>query len=274
MNISEIRQYTWNFFRNKGLTEESTSALMGNIQMESGFDPNIVEGGSGVGFGLCQWSYSRRIQLQKYGTSLSHQLYFLWSELTGEDTDITGADFQWINPPASSVTGGEDFDCSIDEFLNGDGDIDFLTTAFCYCWERPAPETNHLDERIDWAYEFYDTYATGEEPTEPIEPPAPEPTAGEVYTDIENSAYNTNKLSEEQKEVLQSLSYKDRVKLKYSFQKNKNIVGHSPTNKRLTLDDKEYIIYSVRNDGLIDVGLDENVSTHKYIDARYIILID
>jgi hypothetical protein len=83
------QEITWNFLRSKGLNEKSTSAVMGNIQAESGFDPSVIESSTGIGFGLCQWSYGRRTQLEAYGTDFNHQLEFLWSELTGQNLDVT-----------------------------------------------------------------------------------------------------------------------------------------------------------------------------------------
>lgn len=271
MTTEEIKQYLWNFLRNKGLPEKSTAAVMGNVYAESGFDPNIIEGGNGIGFGLCQWSYGRRRQLESYGITLSHQFYFLWSELTGEDTDVTGADLQWINPPSSSVTGGTSFNCPLDTFMDGDGTVSFLTTAFCYCWERPAHATNHLALRIEKAEEYLKEYGgTGGGGTvDP--PPDPDPSDnGEVLYAIEDSSYNVNKLSEEQIEVLRQFKFNDTCKMKYSFNKRKEVVGYNYLGKRLTFDTLTYIIISVRNDGLIVITTDVNNKCYKYIDPRYI----
>lgn len=154
----EIQQYVYDFLYEKGLPHISTCALMGNITGESSWDPDAIEYGSGIGFGLCQWSFGRRTQLEAYGTTLYHQCEFLWSELTGENTSVTGADFQWISDPADSVDNGEGFVFSITDFLNGNGSLEVLTKAFCYCWERPAYATNHLDTtRIPSARDFYNT---------------------------------------------------------------------------------------------------------------------
>lgn len=155
MTSQEIQQFVYDFLYDKGLPHKSIVAIMGNITGESSWNPDLIEVGSGVGFGLCQWSYSRRTQLENYGTDLQHQCEFLWSELTGESTGTTGAEYQWINPPSTAVTGGESFSCTISQFRSGSDSVEFLTKAFCYCWERPAPETNHLDSiRIPSAIEF------------------------------------------------------------------------------------------------------------------------
>lgn len=182
MTSAEIQQYVYDFLYDKGLPHISICALMGNITGESSWDVDAIEGNTGIGFGLCQWSYSRRTQLEAYGTSLQHQCEFLWSELTGENTSVTGADPQWYPDPHVSVDNGEGFYFELEEFMKGNGTLSVLTKAFCYCWERPAYETNHLTSiRVPSATEFYNsmTYngtGGGGELPEPEEPDTPTPT--------------------------------------------------------------------------------------------------
>lgn len=144
------QEITWNFLIGKSLNEKSIAAIMGNIQMESGFNPDIIESSTGIGFGLCQWSFGRRTQLEAYGTDINKQLEFLWSELSGENRFITGADFQWINKIGY---------LNHDDFMIGNGSIDDLTSAFCFCWERPAIETAHLAERQEYANIYYTQFS-------------------------------------------------------------------------------------------------------------------
>jgi hypothetical protein len=146
---------TWNFLKSKGLPDKSIGSIMGNIQLESGFDPNIIENGTGIGFGLCQWSYSRRTQLEAYGTDFTHQLNFLWSELTGENQEVTGADYQWIN---------QDGYLNHTDFMNGNGTIEDLTASFCFSWERPLYETSHIIDRQNSAKDYFIQY-TGNNPS-------------------------------------------------------------------------------------------------------------
>lgn len=154
MTQTEIQQYVYDFLYDKSLPHQTIVAIMGNITGESGWDVTCIEQGTGVGFGLCQWSYGRRTELENYGTDLEHQCEFLWSELTGENTDITGASCQWISNPANSVTPDTSYQFSLQDFLDGNGTVAELTTAWCYCWERPAYATNHLDRRIASAESF------------------------------------------------------------------------------------------------------------------------
>lgn len=158
MTQSEIQQFVYDFFYDKSLPHVTICAIMGNITGESSWDVDAIENGNSIGFGLCQWSFGRREQLEAYGTSLLHQCNFLWSELSGQNLTTTGADYQWISNPADSVDNGEGFYFSNEDFLNGNGDIETLTKAFCYCWERPAYATNHLTSlRIPSAKGFFET---------------------------------------------------------------------------------------------------------------------
>ncbi len=90
-----IQERVWNFLRDKGLTNEQAAGVMGNIQAESGFDPNVIEKGSGVGYGIVQWSKGRRTALEaaaaKQGvpvSDLGFQLEYLYQELTVRPIDF------------------------------------------------------------------------------------------------------------------------------------------------------------------------------------------
>jgi hypothetical protein len=50
--------------------------------------------------------------------------------------------------------------------MSGNGSINDLTTAFCFCWERPNAEYAHLDVRQQAANDYY-TQFTGTTPTDP-----------------------------------------------------------------------------------------------------------
>lgn len=149
MNRQEIEKTVFDFLTTKGLPDISAASVMGNIEAESEFDPSLIEEGNSIGFGLCQWSFERRNQLESYGTSLDHQLNFLWSELTGENLSTTHADYQWNNKTGY---------LTIDQFRAGQGSLEELTKAFCFCFERPNEELAHIDRRINSAITYYNTY--------------------------------------------------------------------------------------------------------------------
>jgi hypothetical protein len=140
------QETVWKYLRSKGLPENSCAAIMGNIEQESSFDYNQHETG-GDGYGLFQWSYERKIQLEAYGTDLTHQLEFFWTELTGENFSATGAEYQWTDKTGY---------LSHSEFMAGSGSTDRLTEAFCVCWERAGIPM--IQNRINAANKYYSQY--------------------------------------------------------------------------------------------------------------------
>ena len=73
---------------NKGLSRNGAYGVLGNIQAESGFRPGIEEYSTGIGYGICQWSFGRRTNLESYAkqigkkvSDLGLQCDFLWKEL-------------------------------------------------------------------------------------------------------------------------------------------------------------------------------------------------
>jgi hypothetical protein len=91
---ADTRRTIWAFLRGSGLSKPVTAGVMGNIQAESGFKPDVVERGSGIGYGLVQWSYDRRTNLfnaardQKVSVNdICFQLKYLVWELQQRRTD-------------------------------------------------------------------------------------------------------------------------------------------------------------------------------------------
>lgn len=85
---------TWGFLRGNGLSRPLAAGVMGNIQAESGFNPDIVERQTGVGYGLAQWSYGRRAALEQAArdqkvpkSDICFQLRYLIGELKVRTTD-------------------------------------------------------------------------------------------------------------------------------------------------------------------------------------------
>lgn len=143
-----IQSQVWGYLRSKNLPEVSIAAIMGNIEQESSFQIDEVEAGSGEGFGLFQWSFERKIALKEYGTDFQHQMDFFWTELTGENSNATGANSEWSNKSGYLTH---------DEFMAGKGSIDQLTEAFCVCWERAGIPM--MQNRIKAANNYYSQFA-------------------------------------------------------------------------------------------------------------------
>lgn len=87
-------QPAFDYFLAKGLTPAQSAGIIGNLDVESGVDPTIVQSG-GPGRGIAQWSAGGRWDTTKSdnvqafasqqgmsATSLQLQLAFIWYELT------------------------------------------------------------------------------------------------------------------------------------------------------------------------------------------------
>lgn len=81
--------------RHLGFNSASASGILANIGEESSFDPNKNESVSGAGYGLCQWTGSRRTALINWCgnngydyTSIDGQLNYLNHELKNNYSSV------------------------------------------------------------------------------------------------------------------------------------------------------------------------------------------
>lgn len=89
------KEKIFNFLKDKGLSDDQVSAVMGNLEQESQLDPKAVNPSSGA-FGIAQWMGDRKSGLDalakkkgKKNTDLDVQLDYLWSEMDkGYDADM------------------------------------------------------------------------------------------------------------------------------------------------------------------------------------------
>ena len=107
-------QVIWNYFKYKGLSDAATAGILGNIQAESSFNPAAVEIGSGIGYGLIQWSFDRRTALEAAAqaqgvdpSDLQFQLEYLWKESVDPNSsygkELSAAGFYDSNNPSDAA---------------------------------------------------------------------------------------------------------------------------------------------------------------------------
>ena len=56
----------WNFYQEEGFSEEATAGMLGNFMRESKMNPAAEEIGNKIGYGIAQWSFTRRTDLEKW----------------------------------------------------------------------------------------------------------------------------------------------------------------------------------------------------------------
>lgn len=149
-----VEEKVWFSLKNIGISEYAVAGVMGNIEGESSFDPHCVES-NGEGIGLCQWSFGRKTQLQKYATSKGVE----WSDvdtqiefLIGEITKGGGA-----NGYASFQMSGTHYGYTYDTWYKAT-DTDTATEAFMAVFERPDMTVAHTDRRKKSAKEYYEQF--------------------------------------------------------------------------------------------------------------------
>lgn len=87
---NDNEQKSWNYFINQGLTDKQAAGIMGNIQIESAFNPEIMQkGGSSqnpadadpLGWGLIQWTPGSKVINEAKEASINEPIYLLGSQL-------------------------------------------------------------------------------------------------------------------------------------------------------------------------------------------------
>jgi hypothetical protein len=126
-------QQIWNFLKGKGLSDGGTAGVMGNLQQESGLDPNARGGG------LAQWGGSRWSAMVSYASqnnlspySLQAQLGYLWKEISSGSEGVTPGGMSGMSASQAAQ-------------------------YFCNNFERPGIPM--LSRRISYANGFYSQFA-------------------------------------------------------------------------------------------------------------------
>lgn len=65
---NDTLQQIFQLLINGGMNAVQASAVMGNMYAESGFNSGIEETGNKIGYGLAQWSFGRRTNLENYAS--------------------------------------------------------------------------------------------------------------------------------------------------------------------------------------------------------------
>lgn len=115
-NLDTITAY----LRGKGLTAAQIAGVEGNLQVESGADPNPAAYNPGENaHGVAQWEGGRWAALQSFAaargarpTDLGTQLDFMWSELTGPESGALAALQAATTPSAAAAAFDQQYERS------------------------------------------------------------------------------------------------------------------------------------------------------------------
>lgn len=156
-----IQEKVWFALKDLGYSDIAAAGAMGNLDYESGgFNPAAIEGGTGWGIGICQWTNpnggttGRRQQLEDYAKSKGKdwkdedtQVEFLIAELSGTGPASGYADRQFMSNKGYTEN----------SFKNASS-VEEATQAFCWIFERPNSSSGNssMSERISRAQKYYE----------------------------------------------------------------------------------------------------------------------
>jgi tape measure domain-containing protein len=137
----------FNFFKEKGFTNEQAAGWVGNLKHESGLDPARYQEGGGPGRGLAQWEVGGRFEeLKKFAASqgktwddLQVQLDFIWKELQTTEKEA----YDSIKRATSVVS---------------------ATKLISRDYERPNPDYASNDKRLAYAQEVLNKLSNNNTP--------------------------------------------------------------------------------------------------------------
>lgn len=154
-----IQEKVWFALRDLGYSEIVVAGAMGNIHHESGgFNASIVEGGSGEGIGLIQWSFGRRTQLEAYAASKgvgwqdeNTQIEFLVAEISGQ-----GPAANYASKRTQGYILEEGIISTHDDWANSTT-LEDSTLHFMRFFESPRSRESY-STRLEWAYTYYEEF--------------------------------------------------------------------------------------------------------------------
>lgn len=152
--------YIYSFLKHEGWSENSIAAMLGNMQAESSINPGRWQGnnvGGGPAYGLVQWD-----PFTKYTEWATSNGYSDPSEM---DSNLARILYEVKNKIQWYATNR--FNFSFEEFATSDLSVSELAKAFLLCYERPADQSESVQNyRASLAESWY-TYLTGQDPSNP-----------------------------------------------------------------------------------------------------------
>lgn len=157
-------KYIYSFLNANGWNIKAISGMLGNIQaestMNSGRWQNDNVGETSSGYGLVQWTPST-----KYTNWCVSEGYTDPSEMDNNLKRILYElenNIQWI---ATNT-----YNMSFKEFSTSSLSVAELSKAFLLCYERPADQSESVQEYRASLGEYWFTFLSGETPTDPTNP--------------------------------------------------------------------------------------------------------
>ena len=157
---SSNAEIIWNYYRKLGYSKAATSAILANLQRESGLDPNKRQNGSGRAAGIAQWENAntntgRFAELGNYASSRGTTWNDLATQLAFIDKELSGSQKSYFTKGKGLSDAGAT-PTTYEAWKNSD-DIEMATRQFEGAFERAGKPA--IDTRIKYANAYYNEYA-------------------------------------------------------------------------------------------------------------------
>ena len=167
MDVNAV--YVYSYLLDKGWSVNAISAMLGNMQAESTINPGRWQsedvGNTSMGFGLVQWTPSTN-----YTDWCSEQGYSDPSEM---DNNLSRIIYEVQNKLQWIAT--ETYNYSFETFSKSTDSVLSLAKAFLLNYERPADQSESVQNYRSALGSYYYELLTGSEPSEPSDPEPSEP---------------------------------------------------------------------------------------------------
>lgn len=207
----EIIETIWDTALAYGFSEQQAAAIIGNIKTESaGFQPDATHTDSDGewSYGLCQWRDSRKTRLwdfasEYYGEDVTDSKCSVQSQISFAMMELdTSSSYSWT-PSGWSTSGNLGPYSHAENYAawQTSGDINTLTLAMCFSWERPDVARSGIEGRQSFANAAFErlqgksfgmaaeviSTGTGEEPSVSL----PSLSRNTPLTDAERDIYHS-----------------------------------------------------------------------------------
>ena len=153
--------YIYSYLKHEGWKENPIAALLGNMQAESTINPGRWQGnnvGGGPAYGLVQWDPFSKYT--NWATSNGH------SDPSEMDSNLARILYE-VENNLQWIAKGSFSDMSFKEFTTSELSVSELATAFLLCYERPADQSESVQNYRGSLAEAWYTYLTGKDPVSP-----------------------------------------------------------------------------------------------------------
>lgn len=155
--------YIYSYLKHEGWTTNAVAALLGNMQAESSINPGRWQSnnvGGGPAYGIVQWD-----PFTKYTDWATSNGFSDPSEMDSNLARImyeVENKIQWYGVGTYSGM-------SFKEFATSSEPVSFLAVGFLLCYERPADQSESVQNYRSSLAESWYTYLTGTTPSDPTE---------------------------------------------------------------------------------------------------------